>query len=190
MLLRSLEGKPNRRKLRAFARGAIIASVTGTVRTTGTNQERGRPLILLVEDQLDLRRLYAEQLGLSGFDVSEAGDGATAVANALELGPDVVLMDLSLPGIDGWEATRRLKADPRTASIPVVALTAHDGAGELERATRAGCDWFIPKPCPPPALIVEVRRVLSGDYGTRTRSARGRMQARIDVPPSQGSPSA
>ena len=99
-------------------------------------------------------------------------------------------MDLSLPGIDGWEATRRLKADDRTARIPIVALTAHDGAGELERATQAGCDWFVPKPCPPAALIVEVQRVLSGDYGTRTRNARGRMPARIDVPPSPGSPSA
>ena len=162
--------------------------MTGTA-STQAQQERGRPLVLLVEDQSDLRRLYAEQLGLSGFDVSEAGDGLTAVARALEDSPDVVLMDLSLPGIDGWEATRRLKADSRTASIPVVALTAHDGAGELERATQAGCDWFVPKPCPPAALIAEVRRVLTGDYGTRTRSASGRMHARIDVPPSHGSPS-
>ena len=98
---------------------------------------------------------------MSGFDVIEAGDGAAALACTTEQTPDVVLMDLSLPGIDGWEATRRLKADERTAHIPVVALTAYDGAGELERATQAGCDWFVPKPCPPAALIVEVRRVLS-----------------------------
>ena len=163
--------------------------MTETGSATDTQDERGRRLVLLVEDQADLRRLYAEQLSLSGFDVSEAGDGLTAVALAFEQGPDVVLMDLSLPGLDGWEATRRLKADSRTAGIPVVALTAHDGAGELERATHAGCDWFVPKPCPPAALIAEVRRVLSGDYGTRTRSASGRMPARIDVPPSQGSPS-
>lgn len=117
--------------------------------------------MLLVEDQSDLRRLYAEQLALSGFDVIEAEDGATALARSTDQTPDVVLMDLSLPGIDGWEATRRLKNDRRTAHIPVVALTAHDGAGELERATHAGCDWFVPKPCPPDALIVEVRRVLS-----------------------------
>lgn len=140
----------------------IILVVTGTVSTTAIGQGRGRPLVLLVEDQSDLRRLYAEQLTLSGFDVIEAGDGATALAHSTEQTPDVVLMDLSLPGIDGWEATRRLKTDTRTAHIPVVALTAHDGAGELERATQAGCDWFVPKPCPPDALIVEVRRVLSG----------------------------
>ncbi|HEX5109756.1 MAG TPA: response regulator [Vicinamibacterales bacterium] len=135
--------------------------VTETVQTT-TAEEREHPLVLLVEDQSDLRRLYAEQLVLSGFDVIEAGDGAAALAYTAERSPDVVLMDLSLPGIDGWEATRRLKADPRTAHIPIVALTAHDGAGELERATLAGCDWFVPKPCPPHTLIVEVRRVLSG----------------------------
>ena len=135
--------------------------VTGTVQTT-TTEEREHPLVLLVEDQADLRRLYAEQLALSGFDVIEAGDGAAALVYTAERSPDVILMDLSLPGIDGWEATRRLKADPNTAHIPIVALTAHDGAGELERATLAGCDWFVPKPCPPHTLIVEVRRVLSG----------------------------
>ena len=136
--------------------------MTGTDNgTTETEPGRERPLVLLVEDQSDLRRLYAEQLVMSGFDVIEAGDGAAALARSTEQTPDVVLMDLSLPGIDGWEATRRLKADERTAHIPVVALTAHDGAGELERATQAGCDWFVPKPCPPAALIFEVRRVLS-----------------------------
>ena len=124
--------------------------------------ERERPLVLVVEDQLELRRLYAEQRVLSGFDVIEAGNGEDAIAHTSAQAPDVVLMDLSLPVLDGWEATRRLKADSRTAHIPVVALTAHDGSGELQRATRAGCDWFVPKPCPPDALIVEVRRVLAG----------------------------
>jgi CheY-like chemotaxis protein len=131
-------------------------------RASDIRNERERPLVLLVEDQSDLRQLYAEQLSLSGFDVIEAANGADAIAHTTGRGPDVVLMDLSLPGIDGWEATRRLKNDGRTAHIPVVALTAHDGAGELERATKAGCDWFVPKPCPPDALIAEIRRVLSG----------------------------
>jgi len=122
---------------------------------------RSRPLILLVEDQSDLRQLYARQLALCGYDVIEARDGAEAVAHTTASAPDVVLMDLSLPVMDGWEATRQLKTDGRTAHIPVVALTAHDGAGELQRATSAGCDWFVPKPCPPDALIAEVRRVLA-----------------------------
>lgn len=122
---------------------------------------RARPLVLLVEDQSELRAMYAQQLAMSGFDVIEVGNGADAIARTASAAPDVVLMDLSLPVVDGWEATRRLKGDTRTAHIPIVALTAHDGAGELLRATSAGCDWFVPKPCPPDALVAELRRVLT-----------------------------
>jgi two-component system cell cycle response regulator DivK len=125
-------------------------------------EDRDRLIVLIVEDQQDLRLLYVEHLTMSGFDVIEAANGADAISQTTSYLPDVVLMDLSLPVIDGWEATRRLKADARTAHIPVVALTAHDGSGELQRATRAGCDWFVPKPCPPDALITEIRRVLAG----------------------------
>ena len=135
--------------------------MSGTVEAGAPHTQRIRPLVLIVEDQVELRQMYAQELSISGFDVIEAGNGAEAISHAIDAGPDVVLMDLSLPVVDGWEATRRLKADTRTARIPVVALTAHDGSGELQRATRAGCDWFVPKPCPPDALIVEVRRVLS-----------------------------
>ena len=127
-----------------------------------TPGHRPRPLILLVEDQTDLRQLYARQLALSGFDVIEAANGADAIARTASDEPDIVLMDLSLPVVDGWEATKRLKNDARTAHIPIVALTAHHGAGELERATSAGCDWFVPKPCPPDTLINELRRLLPG----------------------------
>jgi two-component system cell cycle response regulator DivK len=123
--------------------------------------QRERPLVLIVEDHSELRQLYAQELILSGFDVIEAGNGADAITHTSERFPDVVLMDLSLPILDGWEATRRLKIDSRTAHIPIVALTAHDGSGELQRATRAGCDWFVPKPCQPQDLIEEVRRVLA-----------------------------
>lgn len=129
--------------------------------------QRTRPLVLIAEDQSDLRQLYAQELSMSGFDVIEAGNGADAISHTSTRFPDVVVMDLSLPVIDGWEATRRLKDDTRTAHIPVVALTAHDGSGELQRATRAGCDWFVPKPCQPQDLIEEVRRVLSGPLGTQ-----------------------
>ena len=128
----------------------------------GRGEGRNRPLILIVEDQAELRQLYAEQLVMSGFDVIQAENGAIAIEHTTSHAPDVVLMDLSLPVVDGWEATRRLKSDKRTAHIPVVALTAHDESTELQRATRAGCDWFVPKPCPPDALITEVRRVLAG----------------------------
>lgn len=128
----------------------------------GAVARRTRPLILIAEDQADLRQLYVQELTMSGFDVIEAENGADAISHTADRTPDVVLMDLSLPIMDGWEATRRLKADARTAHIPVVALTAHDGSGELQRATRAGCDWFVPKPCLPHDLIEEVRRVLDG----------------------------
>ena len=120
-----------------------------------------RPLVLIVEDQDELRHLYAEHLSIYGFQVIEAANGAEAIDHASSRLPNVVLMDLSLPILDGWEATRRLKADSRTAHIPIVALTAHDGSGELERATSVGCDWFVPKPCPPDALVQELRRVLA-----------------------------
>ena len=123
--------------------------------------DRAKPLILLVEDQVELHEMYAQQLELSGCDVIEAGNGADALTHTAAHCPDVVLMDLSLPILDGWEATRCLKTDERTAHIPVVALTAHDGSGDLQRATRAGCDWFVPKPCPPAALVAEIRRVLA-----------------------------
>ena len=129
----------------------------------GGTGERARPLILIVEDHSELRALYVQHLIISGFDVIEAGNGAEAIIFTTAQFPDVVLMDLSLPVVDGWEATRRLKGDARTAHIPIVAMTAHDGAGELERATSAGCDWFVPKPCPPGALITEVRRVLAAN---------------------------
>src|ERR687895_532556 len=121
---------------------------------------RERPLVLIAEDQADLRQLYAQELTMSGFDVIEAENGADAVSHTADRTPDVVLMDLSLPVLDGWEATRRLKADARTSHIPIVALTGCDGSGELEKATQAGCDWFVPKPCPPHALVTEIRRVL------------------------------
>jgi two-component system cell cycle response regulator DivK len=119
------------------------------------------PLILVVDDYQDAREMYAEYLQFSGFRVAEARNGNEALQQAFELTPDLILMDLSLPGMDGWEATRRLKADPRTQDIPVVALTGHALAGASEGARKAGCDSFVTKPCLPDDLVVEVRRMLS-----------------------------
>jgi CheY-like chemotaxis protein len=82
------------------------------------------------------------------------------VQQAFALMPDLILMDLSLPGMDGWEATRRLKADEKTRHIPIVALTGHALAGASDGARRAGCDSFVTKPCLPDDLVVEVRRML------------------------------
>ena len=119
------------------------------------------PLILVVDDYQDAREMYAEYLQFSGFRVAEARNGNEAVEKAFALKPDLILMDLSLPGMDGWEATRRLKADDATRGIPVVALTGHALAGASEGAKKAGCDSFVTKPCLPDDLVVEVRRMLS-----------------------------
>jgi CheY-like chemotaxis protein len=123
--------------------------------------DQNAPLILVVDDYQDAREMYAEYLQFSGFRVAEARNGNEAVAQAFSLRPDLILMDLSLPGMDGWEATRLLKADDRTKHIPVVALTGHALAGASEGAKRAGCDSFVTKPCLPDDLVVEVRRMLS-----------------------------
>lgn len=119
------------------------------------------PLILVVDDYQDAREMYAEYLQFSGFRVAEAKNGNEAVEQAFALKPDLILMDLSLPGMDGWEATRRLKADETTRHIPIVALTGHALAGASEGARKAGCDSFVTKPCLPDDLVVEVRRMLS-----------------------------
>jgi len=121
---------------------------------------RERQLVLVVEDYQDAREMYAAYLQFSGFDVAEAGNGVEAVEKATELLPDIVLMDLALPRMDGWEATRRLKGDPRTRHIPIVALTGHALAGHAEGAREAGCDSFVTKPCLPDALVAEIRRLL------------------------------
>jgi CheY-like chemotaxis protein len=123
--------------------------------------EPNAPLILVVDDYQDAREMYAEYLQFSGFRVAEARNGSEAVERAVALKPDLILMDLSLPGMDGWEATRRLKADEHTRHIPVVALTGHALAGASDGARKAGCDSFVTKPCLPDALVVEVRRMLS-----------------------------
>jgi two-component system cell cycle response regulator DivK len=121
-----------------------------------------RPRVLLVEDYPDAREMYTEYLQFSGFDVVQAGNGVEALQRAADTIPDIILMDLSLPVMDGWEATRRLKADTRTASIPVVALTGHALACMSEGARKAGCDAFVTKPCLPEDLVNEIRRILDG----------------------------
>jgi CheY-like chemotaxis protein len=119
-----------------------------------------KPRVLLVDDYPDAREMYSEYLAYSGFDVVEATNGIEALQAAVDSSPDIILMDLSLPVMDGWEATRRLKADRRTAGIPVVALTGHALAGISEGAKKAGCDAFVTKPCLPEDLVREIRKVL------------------------------
>ena len=131
-----------------------------------------RPRVLLVDDYPDAREMYSEYLQFSGFDVVEAATGSRRCKARIERTPDIILMDLSLPVMDGWEATRRLKADDRTASIPVVALTGHALAGISEGAKRAGCDAFVTKPCLPEDLVKEIRKVLDESSSSTTKKGR------------------
>ena len=117
--------------------------------------------ILLVEDQEDNRTIYRAILEHAGFRVAEARDGEEAIRAAREELPALVLMDISIPKIDGWEATRILKAGPTTAHIPIVALTAHALDSDRARAVEAGCDGYLTKPIEPRAVLAEVRRFLA-----------------------------
>jgi len=139
---------------------------------------RSRPCVLIVDDYPDAREMYSEYLQYSGFDVIEAENGMDALSKAAENSPDIILMDLSLPVMDGWEATRRLKADDRTASIPVVALTGHALAGISEGAKRAGCDAFVTKPCLPEDLVKEIRKILDRPSSTSKKLGRSGKHAK------------
>ncbi|HEY7365089.1 MAG TPA: response regulator [Methylomirabilota bacterium] len=116
--------------------------------------------ILYVEDNDDNVFMLRGRLRRAGFDVVVATDGEQGVAMAAAEAPALILMDLSLPVLDGWEATRRLKARPDTAAIPVIALSAHAMAGDRERAIAAGCDDYDTKPIDFPRLLEKIRTAL------------------------------
>jgi CheY-like chemotaxis protein len=126
-----------------------------------SHPERLPRTVLIVDDFDDNRQMYAEFLTYSGYRVLEASNGAEALAQATEHVPDLVVMDLSLPVLDGWEATRRLKRDARTRHIPVVALTGHALEGHSQGAREAGCDAFLAKPCLPDKLLETVKAMLA-----------------------------
>jgi CheY-like chemotaxis protein len=117
--------------------------------------------VLLVEDNPHNRKIFSGMLTHSGFTVIEAEDGHQALAAVAKKLPDVILMDLSIPGVDGWEVTRRLKSDARTKSVPIIALTAHAMRGDEERARTAGCDHYLAKPISPKRVVEEVRKILA-----------------------------
>ena len=120
------------------------------------------PRILLVEDQEMNRDMLTRRLTKRGYDVEIAVDGAEGIEKARSASPDLILMDMSLPVIDGWEATRTLKADAATSSIPVIALTAHAMSTDREKALAAGCDGYETKPVELPRLIEAIEKVLAG----------------------------
>ena len=118
------------------------------------------PLILVVDDFEDNRAMYVEYLQFQGLRVVEAVNGEEAVARATALLPAVIIMDLSLPVMDGWEATRRIKSHTKTKHIKVIALTGHAEPAHAKRALEAGCDDFVAKPCLPENLLAKVREHL------------------------------
>lgn len=134
--------------------------------------------VLLVEDVADTREMYADYLRHCGYDVSTATNGAEALDAARELGPDVILMDAAMPGLDGWTATHLLKHDPITRDIPVLILTAHVFAEHRTRAAEVGADGFIGKPCMPDELAREVAAALLRWRTARTTDTSVQRQSR------------
>jgi CheY-like chemotaxis protein len=118
------------------------------------------PTILLVEDNELNRDMLSRRLARKGYDVLLAEDGAKGLSAATEGKPDLILMDMSLPMIDGWEVTRRLKAEPQTRAIPVIALTAHAMSSDREKAVAAGCDDYDTKPVELERLLAKIERLL------------------------------
>jgi CheY-like chemotaxis protein len=120
---------------------------------------RERRLVLLVDDCQDTRELYAEYLELSGFDVKEADDGIVAIDEAVRVQPDVIVMDMSLPRLDGHEAARKLRADARTKTIPLVMISGYD-ADNLPQNDGLW-DHYLGKPCPPEELVTVIGRLVA-----------------------------
>ena len=119
------------------------------------------PKILLVEDNEMNQDMLTRRLERRGYQVVLATDGAQGVALAASESPDLILMDMSLPVMDGWDATRNIKAAPATASIPVIALTAHAMSGDRDRAMQAGCDDYDTKPIELPRLLAKIESHLA-----------------------------
>jgi two-component system cell cycle response regulator DivK len=116
--------------------------------------------ILVVEDQEDNRQILRDLLGSAGYDMIEAGNGEDAVRIATAERPDLILMDIQLPTMDGYEATRRIKADPALKAIPVIVVTSYALGGDEEKARAAGCDDYVSKPYSPRALLAKIKQYL------------------------------
>ena len=121
--------------------------------------------VLLVEDNEMNRDMLSRRLARNGYEVILAVDGEQAVVMAGSVAPDIILMDMSLPVIDGWEATRRVKADPATKAIPIIALTAHAMAEDESKARNAGCDDFDTKPVDIQRLMGKINALVNGKAG-------------------------
>ena len=116
--------------------------------------------ILVVEDQEDNRQILRDLLGSVGYDMVEAHDGQQALSAVAEHKPDLILMDIQLPVMDGYEATRRIKADPATKNIPIIVVTSYALSGDEAKARDAGCDAYVTKPYSPRSLLTKIREYL------------------------------
>ena len=116
--------------------------------------------ILVVEDTEDNRQILRDLLSMAGYDMIEAHDGAEGVAQASEHKPDLILMDIQMPVMDGYEATRRIKADPALKSIPVIAVTSYALSEGEEKARAAGCDGYVAQPFSPRQMLAKVREII------------------------------
>ena len=116
--------------------------------------------ILVVEDQADNRQIIRDMLSSTDYEISEAENGEQALASIANQRPDLILMDIQLPIMDGYTATTRIKADPALRSIPIIAVTSYALNGEEERARAAGCDDYVPKPFSPRQLLAKIRNFL------------------------------
>jgi len=124
-------------------------------------ERKTMPQLLLVEDNEDNRDMLSRRLIRKGYEVALAVDGGAGVTQAAALRPDLILMDMSLPVLDGWEATRQIKAAPGTQNIPIIALTAHAMSGDREKAIAAGCDDYDTKPVELPRLLEKIEALLA-----------------------------
>jgi two-component system cell cycle response regulator DivK len=116
--------------------------------------------ILVVEDQEDNRQIIRDMLSALDYELAEAENGVEALAAVAKQKPDLILMDIQLPIMDGYEATRRIKADPATKGIPIIAVTSFALSGDEHKAREAGCDDFVPKPYSPRQLLAKIRHYL------------------------------
>jgi two-component system cell cycle response regulator DivK len=117
-------------------------------------------LILVVEDQEDNRQILRDLLASTDYEIVEAENGVEALAAVAKQRPDLILMDIQLPVMDGYEATRRIKANPELRAIPIIAVTSYALGGDEEKAREAGCDAYVPKPYSPRQLLAKIREFL------------------------------
>ncbi len=117
--------------------------------------------ILVVEDQEDNRQIIRDMLSATDYQITEAENGEEALAAVAKQRPDLILMDIQMPILDGYEATRRIKADPGLRSIPIIAITSYALSGDEQKARAAGCDDYVPKPYSPRQLLAKIRQYLS-----------------------------